>query len=195
MSDYIVFYMKIACTITQWLHDVLPIKLHVYYMMLHVPAFITWTLHVNLHVWLQIILHVILHPNYMVITYILHDISKKIRSIKPYYMVLHVPEYITWTLHPNLHAWLHIILHVTLHGITWLLHIYYITFLRKIRPIKPGPPPPPRTLAPPPRPCQRACSPQSPGAPARALVPSSPPFGQEWEGGGAQHVLPIKLHV
>ena len=78
MSDYIVFYMKIACTITQWLHDVLPIKLHVYYMMLHVPAFITWTLHVNLHVWLQIILHVILHPNYMVITYILHDISKKI---------------------------------------------------------------------------------------------------------------------
>ncbi len=83
MSDYIVFYMKIACTITQWLHDVLPIKFHVYYMVLHVPAFITWTLHVNLHVWLQIILHVILHPNYMVITYILHDISKKIRSIKP----------------------------------------------------------------------------------------------------------------
>jgi hypothetical protein len=139
MSDYIVFYMKIACTITQWLHDVLPIKLHVYYMMLHVPAFITWTLHVNLHVWLQIILHVILHPNYMVITYILHDISKKIRSIKPYYMVLHVPAFITWTLHVHLHVLLQIILHVILHlnymVITYILH----DISKKIRSIKPGP--------------------------------------------------------
>ena len=107
----------------------------------------------------------------MVITYILHDISKKIRSIKPYYMVLHVPAFITWTLHVHLHVLLQIILHVILHlnymVITYILH----DISKKNRSIKPGPPfPPPRTLDPPhPPPPSFAlhC--------ANALVPPSPP--------------------
>jgi hypothetical protein len=87
----------------------------------------------------------------MVITYILHDISKKIRSIKPYYMVLHVPAFITWTLHVHLHVLLQIILHVILHlnymVITYILH----DISKKIRSIKPGPPlpPPPHARLPP----------------------------------------------
>ncbi len=32
-----------------WAQHVLPIKLHVYYMVLHVSEYITWTLHLNLH--------------------------------------------------------------------------------------------------------------------------------------------------
>ena len=112
----------------------------------------------------------------MVITYILHDISKKIRSIKPYYMVLHVPAFITWTLHVHLHVLLQIILHVILHlnymVITYILH----DISKKIRAINPGPPlpPPPPSLA-------LHC--------ANALVPPSPPplrapggLVRPWEG-------------
>ena len=111
---------------------------------------------------------------------------------------------ITWcymfrnTLHGHyiqiyMHDYNYFTYHFTLYYmvITYILH----DISKKNSPHQARTPPPPRTLAPPPRPCQRACSPQSPGAPARALVPSSPPCGQEWEGGGAQHVLPIKSHV
>ena len=42
-------YMTITFAVTLQLHDVLPMQLHAFYMVLHVSEWITWVLHINLH--------------------------------------------------------------------------------------------------------------------------------------------------
>ena len=58
---YMINYMKWRFQITHYLHQVLQMQLHYFYIILHVSELFTSTLHIYLHTLLHILLHESLH--------------------------------------------------------------------------------------------------------------------------------------
>jgi hypothetical protein len=83
MTHLMSHYMQIRWWITCKLHDVLPVELHILYMVLHVSKWITQFLQNQLHACLHVQLHAILQDINKWITCVLQDITKESSPSSP----------------------------------------------------------------------------------------------------------------